>query len=80
MSEAEDEFYKVAGDRVLGKSDDQLRRHKAPQNWLKAVGDTTLAEVTTDGWFRAALRDSRMQFEKVLAARSVRSYVFGPTV
>lgn len=57
VSEAVEEFYKVAGDRILGKNDDQIRRHKAPRlkatkNWIAAVGDKSLADVTTDDWFR----------------------------
>lgn len=56
VSEATDEFYKVAGDRVLGKSADQLRRHKAPRqkasrNFIEAVSDKPLGEITTDDLF-----------------------------
>lgn len=56
VSQVFDEFYKVAGDRVLGKSPDQLRRDKAPRlkatnNFIDAIGNKQLADVTTDDMF-----------------------------
>lgn len=56
ISEAYAEFYKVAGDRIVGKSPDQLRRHKAPRlkatnNFIAAIGNKQLADVTTDDMF-----------------------------
>lgn len=57
VSEAVDEFYSVAEDRIIGKSKDQVRRHKSPRrrataNFITAVGDKALHEITTDDWFR----------------------------
>ncbi|ATQ54504.1 tyrosine-type recombinase/integrase [Paracoccus yeei] len=56
VSQAFEEFYKVAGDRIVGKSADQMRRHKAPRlkatnNFIAAVGNKQLAEITTDDMF-----------------------------
>ena len=55
-SQAFDEFYKVASDRIVGKSPDQIRRHKAPRlkatnNFIEAVGNKQLADVTADDMF-----------------------------
>ncbi len=55
-SEAFSEFYKVAGDRIVGKSADQLRRHKAPRkkatnNFIESVGNKQLADVATGDMF-----------------------------
>lgn len=57
VSEAFNEFYNVAADRTLGKSKDQLRRHKAPRmkatkNFIKAVGDLPIGDITTDDLFQ----------------------------
>lgn len=56
VSQAFGEFYKVAEDRTVGKSPDQLRRHKSPRlkatnNFIAAVGNKQLADVTTDDMF-----------------------------
>ncbi|WP_374633016.1 DUF6538 domain-containing protein [Paracoccus sp. (in: a-proteobacteria)] len=56
VSQAFEDFYKVAGDRIVGKSPDQLRRHREPRlkatnNFIEAVGNKQLAEVTTDDLF-----------------------------
>ncbi|SIQ39189.1 Site-specific recombinase XerD [Paracoccus thiocyanatus] len=56
VSQAYDEFYRVAGDRIVGKSPDQLRRHKAPRlkatnNFIAVIGNKQLADVTTDDMF-----------------------------
>lgn len=56
VSQAFEEFYKVAEDRTVGKSADQLRRHRAPRlkatnNFIAAVGNKQLAEITTDDMF-----------------------------
>lgn len=56
VSEAVEEFYKIADDRLIGKNEDQLRRHKNPRkkataNFIKAVGDKPLSEVTTEDMF-----------------------------
>jgi len=82
VSDAVDEFYKVAGDRVLGKNEDQLRRHKAPRkkatnNFIKAVGDKSLAEVTTDDWFtfRAALL-AKVAAGEILAASANKEFIY----
>lgn len=53
VSKAVEHFYKAAGDKVIGKSEDQLRRHKNPRkrataNFMAAVGDKTLSEITTE--------------------------------
>lgn len=50
-------FYQVSADRLIGKSDDQLKRHKYPRhravnNFLQSVGDLTLADITTNDLFR----------------------------
>ncbi|MFT4013019.1 MAG: tyrosine-type recombinase/integrase [Paracoccus sp. (in: a-proteobacteria)] len=56
VSQAFDAFYEVAGDRIVGKSADQLRRHRAPRlkatnNFIASVGNKQLAEITTDDMF-----------------------------
>ncbi|RCW77734.1 DUF6538 domain-containing protein [Paracoccus lutimaris] len=56
VSQAFEKFYEVAGDRVVGKSQDQLRRHRAPRlkattNFIEAIGNKQLADVTTDDMF-----------------------------
>lgn len=53
VSEAINHFYKVAGDKVLGKSEDQLRKHQNPRkmataNFIKAVGDVEVAKITAE--------------------------------
>ncbi|TNE66806.1 MAG: integrase [Rhodobacteraceae bacterium] len=56
ISETFDEFYEVADDRIIGKSEDQVRRHKNPRrkatrNFIKATDDKPLSEVTTEDMF-----------------------------
>lgn len=56
VKQAYDEFYSVAEDRLIGKNDDQLRRHRAPRlkatrNFIEAVEDKPIADITTDDMF-----------------------------
>lgn len=56
VSEAVKEFYEVAGERILGKSEDQLRRHKNPRqkatrNFIAAVSDKAISELTSEDMF-----------------------------
>lgn len=57
VSKALDKFYEVEAVRVRGKSDDQLRRHKAPRlkatlNFIKAHGsDPAIETITTRDMF-----------------------------
>lgn len=56
ISETVSKFYEVAGDRIVGKSEDQLRRHRAPRlkavrNLLKVIPDKPIQDVTTDDLF-----------------------------
>lgn len=56
VEQAYDDFYKVAGDRVVGKSPDQLRRHRAPRlkatiNFIDVVGNKSIGDITTDDMF-----------------------------
>lgn len=65
VSEAPDTFYEVATDRLVGKSEDQLRRHrnprlKATRNFITAVEDKSLVDLTAEDMF---------QFRKWLAKR-----------
>ena len=51
-----DTYYAVAGDKIIGKSADQLRRHRAPRlkaisNFIEVVGDKNLGEITTEDMF-----------------------------
>ncbi len=51
LSTALDEFYKLTRDRVRAKSDDQMRRWKAPRlkaikNLIDLIGDKAVADVT----------------------------------
>lgn len=57
VTEAFDAFYDVAADRLAGKSEDQIRRHrnprlKATRNFVSAVGDRPLAELTAEDMFQ----------------------------
>lgn len=57
VSDALDKFYEVAADRLIGKSEDQIRRHKAPRlkatnNFIAAVADKPLHEITTQDLFK----------------------------
>jgi integrase len=57
VSQSLNQFYEIAGDRLVGKNADQLRRHKAPRlraikNFIEGVGDKPLAEITTDDMFQ----------------------------
>lgn len=52
VSRAFDLFYEVERARILGKSDDQIRRHRAPRlkatrNFIAAKGDMGLHEITS---------------------------------
>lgn len=56
VSQAFDHFYKIADDRVIGKSADQLRKHRNPRlkatnAFIKAVGDLKLAAITAEDMF-----------------------------
>jgi integrase len=56
VRQAFDEFYKVGADKIIGKSEDQIRRHKAPRkkatnNFIAAVGNKALAEVSQEDMF-----------------------------
>lgn len=56
VSEALDEFYKVEAGRLVGKSPDQLRRHRAPRvkatkNFIQVIGDKAITELTTRDMF-----------------------------
>lgn len=53
VSGALEEYWTLARDKTLGKSPDQLRRWRNPRikavgNFIKAVGDKALAEITAD--------------------------------
>lgn len=65
-------FYALAEDKLRGKNDDQLRRHKNPRlkatrNFIDAVGDIPLRQVTTKElfackrWWLARIRDGEIQ-------------------
>lgn len=65
VSEALDAFYDVASERVIGKSGDQLRRHRNPRakavkNFITAVADLELPAITVEDMF---------EFRKWLADR-----------
>ena len=82
VQQAFDEFYKVAGDRLVGKSADQLRRHRAPRlkatrNFIAAVGNKQLADVTTDDMFtfRAAWLE-RVAAGKVKAESANKDFIY----
>ncbi len=56
------EFWRVANERTLGKSDDQIRRWRNPRikafgDFIAAAGDKTITEITTNDLthFKAAL-------------------------
>lgn len=71
VSQALDEFYSVAGERVIGKNDDQLRRHKNPRikatkNFIDAVADKELTAITAEDMF---------EFRKWLAERVVKGEI-----
>ncbi len=56
VSDALDEFYKVEAARLVGKSPDQLRRHRAPRvkatkNFVQVIGDRPINEITTRDLF-----------------------------
>lgn len=58
------EFWKISKDRIVGKSDDQIRRWENPRkkavaNFIKTVGDLDIAEIVTADMmkFRAWLAD-----------------------
>lgn len=56
VSEALDHFYTIAEERVIGKSKDQLRKHKNPRkraaaNFIAAVGNKELASITAEEMF-----------------------------
>lgn len=56
VSDALDEFYRIADDRLMGKNEDQLRRHKNPRKkataaFIAAVGDKALTDITTADMF-----------------------------
>lgn len=73
VRQAFEEFYRVGADKIIGKSADQLRRHKAPRlkatnNFIKAVGNKALAEVSQDDMFE--FRDSLI---KKVAAKEIQA-------
>lgn len=56
VRQAYEEFYRVGADKIIGKSEDQIRRHKAPRlkatnNFIKVVGNKALSEVSQDDMF-----------------------------
>lgn len=70
-SEAVDHFYKIAEERVIGKNDDQLRKHrnprvKATEAFIEAVGDKNLADITAEDMF---------EFRRVLTGRVKRGEI-----
>lgn len=81
VSEALDQFYAVAEERVLGKSPDQMRRHRNPrlratEAFIRVVGDKPLAEVTAEDMF--ALRrelTGRVKRGEVLASTANKDIV-----
>ncbi|SEN88004.1 Phage integrase family protein [Paracoccus alcaliphilus] len=82
VKEAVDEFYKVAADRVQGKNDDQMRRHKAPRkkatrNFIEAVENKPLSEITTDDMFAfRAWWLERVAKGEVLAASANKDFTY----
>jgi len=53
VSSALEDFWKLAADRIRGKSQDQIRRWRNPRikavrNFIKAVGDLPLQEITAN--------------------------------
>lgn len=53
VSQALDHFYKVADDKLIGKSEDQMRKHrnpreKAARSFIEVVGDKQLAEISSE--------------------------------
>jgi integrase len=65
-----DRFWKIAADRAVGKSDDQIRRWKNPRKkaiaaFVDAVGDLEIGEITTSDLmtFRNSLSDRLMAGE-----------------
>lgn len=51
-----DTFYEVAAELLVGKSNDQLQRHRAPRekavrNFIAVSGDNDLSEVTAEDLF-----------------------------
>ena len=68
LSQCLNEFWKLAHDRTIGKSDDQIRRWRAPRikainNLIKVIGDQEIGAVTTDDmldfreWWMDRIRD-----------------------
>ncbi|MDB6178956.1 tyrosine-type recombinase/integrase [Paracoccus sp. Z330] len=56
VSESLDEFYRVEAGRLVGKSPDQMRRHRAPRlkaikNFISVIGDRPIHEITTRDMF-----------------------------
>lgn len=74
VSQVPDIFFVEAADRLLGKSEDQIRRYKAPRrkatrNFIEAVEDKTIDEVTTADlfqlktWWLDRLQDDEVEVE-----------------
>lgn len=72
ISEAIDTYYTLADDKLRGKNKDQLRRHKNPRkkatrNFIEAVGDIPLRQVSTKEmfafkkWWQPKIRDGEVQ-------------------
>jgi integrase len=64
VSNALNEFWKISRDRIVGKSQDQIRRWENPRkkafaNFVKVVGNLDIAEITTSDMmvFRSWLAD-----------------------
>lgn len=56
VRQALEEFYRVGADKIIGKSVDQIRRHKAPRlkatnNFIKAVSNKPLGEISQDDMY-----------------------------
>lgn len=74
VSEVVDAFYEIADDRMRGKNEDQLRRHRNPRikattNFIEAVGDKALADVTREDlftfkkWWMPKVKDGSVKAE-----------------